>query len=98
MRPIKMPWTTTYHAPLSMMDLCGDEFILWPYGDKTTVYLALVVHSLIKVVINTGLVLRQNMLCNKEDACNKAKANQDAKRMILVQTALIEGLKIKGAF
>jgi hypothetical protein len=66
MRLIKMPWTTTYHAPLSKMDLWGDEFILWPYGDKATVYLPLVIQGLNKVIINAGLILRKYMLRNKE--------------------------------
>ena len=80
------------------MDLWGDEFILWPYGDKTTVYLPLVIQGLNKVIINAGLILRKYMLRNKEHPWNEAQANQHPKGMILVQAALIEDLKIKGAF
>ncbi|MGV0980996.1 MAG: hypothetical protein ACOYB0_01405 [Polynucleobacter sp.] len=71
---------------------------MWSYVDKTTVYLPLVVQGLIKVIINTGLILRENMLRNKKHTRNETKANQHSKGVVLVQAALIEDLKIKGAF
>jgi len=40
--------------------------MMWPYGDKATVYLALVVHGPTKVIINARLVLREHMLRNKK--------------------------------
>ena len=40
--------------------------MLWPYGEKVTVYLALVVHGPTKVIINTRLVLREHMLRDKK--------------------------------
>ena len=80
------------------MDLWGDEFILWPYRDKSTVYLPLVVQGPNKVIINTGLILCEDMLCNKKHAWNKAEANQHPKGMVLIQATLVEDLKIEGAF
>nr|WP_315129851.1 hypothetical protein [uncultured Polynucleobacter sp.] len=40
--------------------------MMWPYGDKATVYLALVVYGPTKVIINARLVLREHMLRNKK--------------------------------